>query len=188
MNKKLLGIVIIAFLASAGFYYWQNLRPINLSNKAGLSSEYSSTREKDCVYRDSNEVQGGSVGDCPGVGDFTIRITASDEKEAMALIDKNKKEFPLNFQETITQAFDSIGYQIEWRVEKTGNNIIPRALIVPVTAFENLEKPEEPTLYMAVAKITPVEICVVAKISPQANQTEKAREVADKSDTMPCLK
>jgi hypothetical protein len=85
----------------------------------------------------------------------------------------------------ITQAFSSLGAKAEWRV--IGSK--PVGLIVRVKAFEQ-DDPGAPKRksYLAVAKITPQEICVTDKIDSSANANQEARRRADAAMTKPCLK
>jgi hypothetical protein len=57
-----------------------------------------------------------------------------------------------------------------------------------VNAAENPDAPNQITSYLAVAKITPAEICVTDKIQPGAKANEAARVAADAAVDKPCLK
>jgi hypothetical protein len=61
-------------------------------------------------------------------------------------------------------------------------------LIVRVNASENQEDPNKKSSYLAVAKITPQQVCVTDKIAPGATANEEARRAADASSSKPCLK
>lgn len=65
---------------------------------------------------------------------------------------------------------------------------MPKALIVRVNASENPEKPNVKTSYLAVAKITPQEICVTDKVAPGPKMNEEARMAADSAAARPCRK
>jgi hypothetical protein len=62
----------------------------------------------------------------------------------------------------------------------------PIALIVRVNASEDPVDSSRITSYLAVAKITPTEICVTDRIDPAADGNEAARRAADAAASRPC--
>jgi hypothetical protein len=66
--------------------------------------------------------------------------------------------------------------------------LVPVALILRYNASEDAETPNKLMSYLAVAKITPTEICVTERISPGPKANEDARRAADAASTKPCLK
>jgi hypothetical protein len=81
-----------------------------------------------------------------------------------------------------------VGPKAEWRLVTQNRKLVPVALIVRYNASEDPESPNKITSYLAVAKITQIEICVTDKISPGPNANEDARRAADAASTKPCLK
>ena len=84
--------------------------------------------------------------------------------------------------------FSSLGPKAEWRMALQNRKLKPVALILRYNANEDPESSTKVTSYLAVAKITPTEVCVTDKISPGPNANEDARRAADAASTKPCLK
>jgi len=122
---------------------------------------------------------------CPGIGGYKLEVVGGDLRTSVNVIDPSGKSFPLNFYDTITGHFSTLGNKAEWLGEKKG---APSALIVRVNASENVDKPSEITSYLAVAKITSSEICVTDKVVPSPKMNEVARMAAAGSATKACLK
>jgi hypothetical protein len=125
---------------------------------------------------------------CPGVGGYKLSVSEDDARMSVTVVDSRGKEHPLEYWNVITSGFSSLGDKAEWRVKKQKGKIIPFALIVRVNASENPEDASKKTSYLAVAKITPGQICVTDKIAPSATANEEARRAADASSSKPCLK
>ena len=98
------------------------------------------------------------------------------------------KEHSLDLWSVVSGGFSSLGPKAEWRIATQKRKSVPVALILRYNASENPEAPDKRTSYLAVAKITATEICVVEKISPGPTANEDARRSADASSTKPCLK
>lgn len=113
---------------------------------------------------------------CPGVGGYSLVTTYDDQRMSVTVVSPDKKEHPLDFQETVTGKFCHLGAKAEW--------IGSTALIIRVT--EGGEPPN--ASYLSVTKLTQKEICVVAKVPAEAKDANvKARLVAGDAATMPCL-
>lgn len=125
---------------------------------------------------------------CPGVGGYKLSVSEDDARMSVTVVDPGGKEHPLEYWNVITSGFSHLGDKAEWRVKKQKGKIIPLALIVRVNASENPEDASKKTSYLAVAKITPGQICVTDKIAPSATANEEARRAADASSGKPCLK
>ncbi len=108
---------------------------------------------------------------------------------SITVVTPDNREHSLDYWNIITRSFSSLGDKAEWRVVKRNGKITPIALIVRVDSSEqkNLNAPKK-TSYLAVAKITPEEICVTDKISPTVDANEQARQAADNSANKACLK
>jgi hypothetical protein len=61
-------------------------------------------------------------------------------------------------------------------------------MIVRFEASDNYEDLDKVSSYLVVSKIREDEICVIAKVLPQANQNEIARSILDSKEDLPCLK
>ena len=159
----------------------------SLSHAQGFESVYTDLIPKSCKMLKGDKESESSEQLCPGVGGYKLLRLEGDLRESITIRDPQGKEFPLEYWSTIAGGFTNLGDKAEWRVEKSGGKIIPKALIVRVNASENSEKPDVKTSYLAVAKIAPGKACVVAKIPPGPKMNQLAREAADFASDRPCL-
>ncbi|HTS24805.1 MAG TPA: hypothetical protein VMH81_02965 [Bryobacteraceae bacterium] len=148
-------------------------------------SIYTSLSEHDCKLLSVQEEGANSAQRCPGTGGFSVLVLDSDSRQSITLVSADGRKHPLRFWDVITHSFSSLGPKAEWRV--SGAPPRPIALIVRVNANEDADSAAV-TSYLAVAKITPSEVCVVARIRPSADANTKAREAADKAAGATCLK
>ncbi len=149
-----------------------------------IRSVYTTLAEADCRTLSVDEESASSVQRCPGVGGYALNAADGDARMSIDVITPDGKAHPLNYWSVITHAFSSLGPRAEWRVR--GEQ--PIALIVRVNASEDPENTERYTSYLAVAKITPTQICVTDRIRPAANANEEARRAADASASRPCAR
>lgn len=147
-----------------------------------ISSVYTSLAEADCRVTKSDEESGSSTSRCPGVAGHELDLHDGDARVSIDIITPDGKEHPLNYWSVITQGFSSPGPRAEWRMR--GGR--PIALIVRVNASEDPEDSTRQTSYLAVAKITPNEICVTDRIDPAPDANEAARRAADAAANRPC--
>lgn len=131
--------------------------------------------------------QDSSTQVCPGVGGYKLRLEYADVRESITVVSPNGKQHQLDFWSVISSAFSNVGQKAEWRVATRKGKLVPLALIVRFNASENSVDSTKETSYLAVAKITPLKICVTDKIAPGATANEEARRAADASSDKPCL-
>ena len=155
---------------------------------ATLESVYSDLDLKKCKILQEDKETGSSESLCPGIADYKLIVTDDDLRQSVTVVDPKGKQHSLNFYSTISSGFSLLGPKAEWRVEKQGAKVFPKALIVRLNASENPDDPNKKTSYLAVAKITPESICVTQKIPPGPAMNEAARQAADDSAAKPCLK
>lgn len=148
-------------------------------------SLYTSLSERDCKLISVEEEGANSAQLCPGANGFSVLILDSDSRQSVTLVSADGRKYPLRFWDVITHSFSSLGPKAEWRVRGAPGH--PIALIVRVNANED-PYTATVTSYLAVAKITPSEVCVVARIHPSADANTKARRAADEATYAPCLK
>lgn len=153
---------------------------------AGLESQYTELAPKYCKNLKVEEPDSAEM-TCPGVAGYRLAVLEGDLRSSVSVIDPKGKEHPLEYWSVISGGFSTLGPKAEWRVEKQGAKMIPKALIVRVNASENPEKPDIKTSYLAVAKITPEKICVTEKIPPSPKMNELARIAADAAASKQCL-
>ena len=148
------------------------------------SSIYSSLAEADCRVLEVDEESASRVSRCPGTAGYALKVLDGDARMSVDVITPEGREHPLNYWGVITHTFSSLGPRAEWRMR--GGR--PIALIVRVNANEDPANPERITSYLAVAKITPAEICVTDRIGPVPDANAAARAAADRSAGRKCAK
>ncbi|HEX6367939.1 MAG TPA: hypothetical protein VF006_03330 [Longimicrobium sp.] len=150
--------------------------------QAEVRSVYTSLQQ--CRLMSTHEETGGTVSRCPGVARHALLMSDDDARMSIDVVTPDGREHPLNYWSVVTGAFSALGPRAEWRMQ--GER--PIALIVRVNANEDAENPERTTSYLAVAKITPTQICVTDRIGPAADANAAARRAADASAARPCVK
>ena len=154
-----------------------------------IASSYTDLSGSLCKLLKADKETGSSVRNCPGVGGFQLLVLDDDSRMSVSVIDRNKKEYPLDYWNVITRSFSSLGSKAEWRAAKQKGEVRPVALIVRVHTSEQTNLgPARKTSYLAVAKISPREICVTDKIATGGNANERARQAADVAAAKDCLK
>jgi len=152
------------------------------SNAQRVSSVYTSILDGGCHLQQSDEM--GSELICPGVSGYKLKIVDFDNRMTVSVIDPRGREHPLNFQDTITRGFSTLGKKAEWRVVRKNGALIPIALIIRVNQDEINGIGE--VSYLSVSKISRSEICVTDRINPTVNQNSQARRAADAAASKPC--
>ena len=168
-------IAILAFTATA----------VAQSNR----SVYTPLGDKDCRKIKSAEAgDDGYEGRCPGTAGYSLLLSEGDLRQNITIITPKGTQHSLDFWSVVSGGFSSVGPKAEWRLASQKGKLVPVALILRYNASEDPESPNKITSYLAVAKITPTEICVTDKISPGPKANEDARRAADAASTKPCLK
>ena len=90
--------------------------------------------------------------------------------------------------EVIAPGASSLGTKAEWRFISQDGKVTPVALIVRVYTQDTDSRSPRRTSYLAVAKLTPTEICVTDRIPAAATANEEARRASVVSATRACLK
>jgi hypothetical protein len=157
--------------------------PAFVSPAPGAISSVYTSLEQGCRMIEVDEEAGGSTQRCPGTAGYALKVMEGDLRMSIDVITPDGKAHELSYWSVITHGFSSLGPRAEWRMR--GGR--PIALIVRVNASENPEDSSQLTSYLAVAKITPQEICVTDRISPAPNANEVARAAADRSAGRGCV-
>ena len=121
---------------------------------------------------------------CPGIAGYKLIFSEGDLRQNISVVTPKGAEHSLELWSVVSSGFSTIGPKVEWRLAKA----TPVALIIRYNTSEDAASPNKNTSYLAVAKITPSEICVTDKITPGPNANEDARRAADSATTKPCLK
>ena len=149
-------------------------------------SIYTSLKEDQCItlYQEHESI----VQECPGFGGYQVHLSEFDLRQSITLL-KDGREFPLQFWDTVSPEFSTLGSKAEWRFIKTDKKLVPIALITRLNAVTG-EAANETTSWLVVSKLTDKSICVVGKIAPQkdGSQNIKARDMADMAEGMECLR
>jgi hypothetical protein len=149
-------------------------------------SSYTEISPKDCELIPASDEPGDEDGlRCPGPAGYGLLALSGDLRATVTIVAPDGSEHPLEFWQTISGHFSTLGPRAEWRLRESDG--IPRALIVRVFANEDPEHPDKRTSYLAVAKITPGETCVTDRILGGADDNARARAAADESANRPCV-
>jgi hypothetical protein len=152
-------------------------------------SVYTPLGDKDCRKIKSAEAgDDGYEGRCPGTAGYSLLLSEGDLRQNITIITPKGSQHSLDLWSVVSGGFSSIGPKAEWRLTTQKGKLVPVALIIRYNASEDPESPNKITSYLAVAKITPTEICVTDKISPGPKANEDARRAGDAASTKPCLK
>ncbi len=175
--KKKITFIILFLLSSLLIQAEEKTISIN-------TSSYTSIDQKDCVTLDSDNM--GSVQECESFAGIGVKVIEGDIRQSIILT-RNNKEYDLVFWSTVSSDFSSLGLKIEWRHELEKPNKL-KGMIVRLEASDDYEDLERVSSYLVVSKIKEEEICVIAKVLPQANQNEMARNILDSEEDLACLK
>ena len=152
-------------------------------------SVYTSLGVKQCrTIKTETTGAGDYEGRCRGVAGYSLTLLEGDLRQNIVVNTPKGANHSLELWDVISGGFSHVGPKAEWRVTRHHGKLSPVALIIRYTASENPDNPNKHTSYLAVAKITPTEICVTDKISPGPNANVEARRAADHAANKPCLK
>lgn len=181
MDKKIILVYILGLLFLGSI----SLQADNKKSKdyALYESSYTSIAPKDCRTLESDNL--GSIEECESFADIKVTVIEGDIKQGITLTRDNQR-YELNFRNTISYAFISLGFELEWRYKRNEFEN-PMALIVRLEVNEDPEDLDKVTSYLVVSKITEKEICIVGKVEAQKNQDKVARAMAEKSHEMSCI-
>jgi hypothetical protein len=159
--------------------------------KPSVDSVYSSLAGRDCPSVEQGIETAYFTMECPGVGGFHLRVLRDDERSSVTVVTPDGHQFPLEFWNVVTRAFSDLDTRVEWRVARARGKAMPIALIVRVNAREPDAKDVDAVVRqrstLAVAKIRPEVICVIAIIDAAARAHEDAQHAADTAAARPCL-
>ena len=155
----------------------------SVAASAQIRSVYTTTKSELCRTIESTADEGGSYeGECPGVGGYKVRLLEGDIRQTLNIVTPAKKTFELNFW-SFFGGFSAIHTKIEWRVKGT----VPIALIARYNVARS-DDSQKSDSYLMVSKIGKTGSCVVGTVGAGAKQNEEARAMADKAQSMPCLR
>jgi hypothetical protein len=163
-----------------------------LATAAGQSNRtvYTSLAEKQCrAIKSPKSETDGYEARCRGTAGYTLQVSEGDLRQNVSVITPKGVKHSLDLWNVVSGGFSSVGPKAEWRMATQNRRLVPIALIVRFNVSEDPAHPDKLTSYLAVAKITPTEICVTEKISPGPKANDDARRAADAAAAnTPCLK
>lgn len=178
MRRELTLILLLTLFASA-----------SSASAQSNQSVYTNLEPKFCrTLKSSSEEADSYTGRCRGIAGYNLIVEEGDLRTNIKVVPPRGMEQSLELWHVVSGAFSSLGPKAEWRTTRRSGKLVPVALIIRYNASENPEQPNKTTSYLAVAKITPREICVTEKISPGPKANDDARRAADTAETKPCLK
>lgn len=126
---------------------------------------------------------------CPGVLGYSLVLRhVGSGRQSVDVRTPQNGDFPLDYQDYVTRHMLQLETQAEWRVTTIDGEKTPVALIIGVQAHENDEEPDAVTrTYLAVAKITPDEICVTASIVKASQYQSELQNAAETAPVSDCL-
>ena len=152
-------------------------------------SVYTPIGDKQCRTIKSAEAgDDGYEARCRGTAGYNLLLSEGDLRQNITVITPKGEEHSLDLWSVVSGGFSSVGPKAEWRIATQNKKPVPVALILRYNVNDDAEKPDKLTSYLAVAKITPTEICVTEKILPGPTANEDARRAADAASTKSCLK
>lgn len=147
-----------------------------------IDSAYTSLEQSDCVLLQENAEMAWSLSECPALAGYRVLVEDSDGRQSLSLVDPHGKPHDLDFANTVTEAFNTLGGKLEWRYERGPHGIAPLALIVRVNIMGDDDRARS---FLAVIRIGE-QTCVIDRIEPEADQNIKARAVADDRERVAC--
>lgn len=162
-------------------------------------SMYTPLEAKQCrTIKTETTGAGDYEGHCRGVAGYSLLLLEGDLRQNVIVVTPNGAKHSLELWDVVSGAFSHVGPTAEWRMARQPGKLqggklqsaklSPIALIIRYNASEDPERPNKTVSYLAVAKITPTEICVTDKISPTPDANADARRAADNAATKRCLK
>jgi hypothetical protein len=146
-------------------------------NNPPVESAFTDLEGPSCSLVSEVQETGATVQRCPGTGNWRLLVLFDDDRMSVDVVTPQGTENPLDFWDTISPGFTTLGSQAEWRVRGQ----LPIALIVRVNALEEGKRKS----YFAVSKVSESVSCVTHRI--ESGDSEQARQVADSALSAPCL-
>lgn len=159
----------------------------NLATAGEVRSIYTEVSEKDCGLLPASGEPDDEPGlRCKGPEGWELLALSGDLRATVTLVAPGGREHALEFWDSVTGFFSTLGPRAEWRVRDVEGKAVPHALIVRVFAQEDPENPARKTSYLAIAKVGPDGSCVTDLVTASADDNERARAAADTAASRPC--
>lgn len=160
------------------------------SAAVAMETMYSSIDAGSCTeevdYDDPNET---TYQLCPGVLGYSLIVRrVGSGRRSVDVRTPRHGDFPLDYQEYVTRHMSQLESPAEWRVIAGNEEKSPVALIIGVQAHEDEDEPQAVTsTYLAVAKITPEEICVTHTVGKGPQNEPALRFAAEAAPDSECM-
>lgn len=143
---------------------------------------------KQCKTVSHDRETGDTVKRCPGVSGYSLLVHHSDDRASISIVTKDDTTLPLNFWETVTPTFSTLGAKVEWQIESSTGTDIPVAIIVRVNTVDqaDVSKPR-PVSLIVVARILPGHACVIGKIPAQKSDADRAARALARTPDAKCI-
>lgn len=153
-----------------------------LSFAQAPTSVYSNLEGDSCKEVYSYEAR------CTGTAGYDLMVLDDDNRISIDIVFPDKKRYPLNYWDVVTNKFTSLGKKAEWRMINLNGKMTPLALIVRLYS-QTLEEESQPDQsYLVIAKIKENQACVTNVVNGnQADANEIARVLADQAPDNPCM-
>ena len=120
---------------------------------------------------------------CPGLIGFQLLLLDSDSRMSVTILTPDGKQHALDFWNTVTPKFSSLGENAEWRLRNQAGRSEMVGVIFRLKIQEDPETARQ-VIYLVVAKIDHSRICVVGKLPDQSKTLREARRLADSPDAV----
>jgi hypothetical protein len=132
------------------------------------------------------EEGGNSIQRCPGLLGYQLLVLDSDSRMSVTVVDPKGRQWPLAYDQVITPYFSSLGPQAQWRLLESDAGGASMALAVKVNASEDPESGVV-TVYWAVARISPSEVCVTDRIRSGPDDAQRIAAAMAAANSHPCM-
>jgi hypothetical protein len=148
---------------------------------AQVTSKFVSLKDDDCKsIGDNGPDDDYATLQCGSVAGWTVIIDYGDARDSISLR-RAGKVTPLNFSQTVTGYFATVGERFEFRLKKG----VAVGTIVRVVHPLNGEAPEPKVSVLVVSRLAPTP-CVIAMVDPSPTQSATAQKLADSSAGKRC--
>jgi hypothetical protein len=96
----------------------------------GAASVFTDLHGKSCKVLESDQQTRISTRRCPGVGGYSLLVHEANAQTSIDIVTPKGAVYPLEYWEVVTPGFSYVGRKAEWRVTRSGNKLVPAALLV----------------------------------------------------------
>lgn len=125
---------------------------------------------------------------CPGAAGYSLVVRkVGSGRKSIDVVDPRQETSRLALQEVVTRHMFGLDRQLQWRLTSRQGQLIPVALVLRVHVHESEDRPEVVTQsYVAIAKITPEEVCITARYLASELDAAGLQKAADAAVNQDC--